>query len=60
MHLQTQTRAGIDLDALDLKALTLVDAVVPAPWPVDLTVGIELISILMLQLMHKLLYVLAP
>ena len=36
VHLQAQRRAGLDHDALDLKARAGVDAVVPAPGAVHL------------------------
>src|SRR5690606_33002777 len=41
VHLQTQAGTGIDDNAFDLKAITEVDGVIPAPRTIDLTVGVR-------------------
>lgn len=40
VHLQAEACAGVDHNALDLKALAAVNAVIPAPGTVDFSVGI--------------------
>ena len=42
MLLQTQACAGPHQNALNLKPLVFVDAVIPAPWPVHLTMNFSL------------------
>ena len=39
VHLQAQAGLGIDLDALDFKAVAFVDAVIPAPGAMNLAMG---------------------
>ena len=57
--LQTEAGAGLDLDALDLKAAAFVDAVVPAPGAVHLAVQGVFFAFAGLQLSNDVLDVLA-
>ena len=46
VHLQAQARARLDHDALHLKARTDVDALIPAPGPIDSQVLVHLRALL--------------
>ena len=50
MHLQTETGTGVDNDAIDLKARTEIDAVVPAPGATDFAVAMAFTALLLLEL----------
>ena len=58
MHLQGQARAWLDLEALDLEAGSVLDAVVAAPGAEDLAVQRMLIAALLLEPVDELLHVL--
>ena len=60
MHLQGEAGAGIDHDLLHLPALPFGDAVVGAPGPVDLAMGLALRSALPFQGVHHRLDILGP
>ena len=58
VHLQGQARARLDLEALDLEAGSVLDAVVAAPGAEDLAVQRMLVAPLLLEPIDELLHVL--
>src|SRR5438552_3464898 len=58
MHLQTELRARIDDDALDLETLAGIDALIGSPGAIDAAVLDVMIASLPLELVDDLLYIL--